>query len=446
MMSRCILVLVLCGCGRLGFDLSGDQTDALPRPDDATSIDAPRLALDAGQCPSGYQHAGAGGYRWPLGTDRDELGSGVDELPTALARRIDQCRESRCAGPDRGLHCIAAMTKLAGFALAGALGVSACTTTPSTEADEPGTSSVVLFDTGNDSGPPIADVLFVVDDSKAMTPYRDHVLASAQSFADAMVDPAFRYPSLHVGVVTTDPHELGVMRRPPGSMGPYLVDVSEADGTRTRNYPGPFASALAAMLDVGAGVDGPIEPLEAVRRALADHPDFVRLGSFLFVVVIAARDDASPDSPDTYASFLRGLQYRLWFAGIEPGPLTRLDAVGAQFPYHGVTPLDGSLGAALSGFARLKWSLLTCACVKPPLDIDPQTPGPQYDCNVFVTLDGRDGTFDLPLPACPAAGPCWTLEPGCCATFGDGLQPTVSGLGLYYYPRIFGQCARPTVE
>ena len=55
---------MLCGCGRLGFDLSGEQTDALARPDDATSIDAPRLALDAGQCPSGYQHAGTSCYRF----------------------------------------------------------------------------------------------------------------------------------------------------------------------------------------------------------------------------------------------------------------------------------------------------------------------------------------------------------------------------------------------
>jgi hypothetical protein len=197
------------------------------------------------------------------------------------------------------------------------------------------------------------------------------------------------------------------------------------------------------MLDVGAAADGPGEPLEAARRALVDHPDFVRPDSALFVVVIAAHDDASPDSPAAYASFLRGVSSRVWFAGIEPGPLARLDAVGAQLPQHGVTPIGGSLGAALSGFTLLEKSALTCACVAPPLDVDPQTPGPQYDCNVSVTLDGRDGTFDEQLPGCPAAGPCWTLEPGCCAAFGDGLEPGVSGLGLRYRPRIFGQCARP---
>jgi lectin-like protein len=56
-----LLVLLLCSCGRIDFDLT--RTDATPQAGDAPQVDAPRLMLDAGQCPAGYQHVATSCYR-----------------------------------------------------------------------------------------------------------------------------------------------------------------------------------------------------------------------------------------------------------------------------------------------------------------------------------------------------------------------------------------------
>jgi hypothetical protein len=60
---RPLLVLLLCGCGRIDFGLGRGPSDAMAPGDGATSIDAPRLMLDAGQCPAMYQRVATSCYR-----------------------------------------------------------------------------------------------------------------------------------------------------------------------------------------------------------------------------------------------------------------------------------------------------------------------------------------------------------------------------------------------
>jgi hypothetical protein len=53
-------LLMLCSCGRIGFDFgaAGNSIDA-PR----LLVDAPMLALDAGECPPSYMHVASSCYR-----------------------------------------------------------------------------------------------------------------------------------------------------------------------------------------------------------------------------------------------------------------------------------------------------------------------------------------------------------------------------------------------
>jgi hypothetical protein len=55
------VLLVLCGCGRLGFDASHSDDAGADAPH--ASVDAPLLALDAGECPPSYMLVGASCYR-----------------------------------------------------------------------------------------------------------------------------------------------------------------------------------------------------------------------------------------------------------------------------------------------------------------------------------------------------------------------------------------------
>jgi hypothetical protein len=65
------LLVVVGGCGRIGFDRPRDadpaQEDAEIARDAQLVIDAPVLGLDAGQCPTAYLRAGASCYRLSLG-------------------------------------------------------------------------------------------------------------------------------------------------------------------------------------------------------------------------------------------------------------------------------------------------------------------------------------------------------------------------------------------
>lgn len=71
------LVLVVSACGRLGFDGRAPRDAAPTEPEIATdaqlTVDAPLLALDAGDCPPSYTRMGGSCYRFS-----------VDQVPTWL--------------------------------------------------------------------------------------------------------------------------------------------------------------------------------------------------------------------------------------------------------------------------------------------------------------------------------------------------------------------------
>lgn len=60
-----LVVVLAAGCGRLHFDLWGDGSGAPDVPVDAQlAVDAPVLALDAGECPPTYTRMGSSCYRY----------------------------------------------------------------------------------------------------------------------------------------------------------------------------------------------------------------------------------------------------------------------------------------------------------------------------------------------------------------------------------------------
>lgn len=284
--------------------------------------------------------------------------------------------------------------------------------------------------------PPRIDLLFVIDDTTAMAPWQAR-LRGFPAVVDATLGTIYSgQPSVRIAV-TTD----GTLRRSSAVDGAFILDEHDFGGAQAKNYTGALHEALLSLMDVGAASQGPNRPLAAAQGALAT--DFARQDAYLAVVTIAATDDASPASAGDYAASLkstRGDPLSTIVSGIYTPALPRLDEFHALFPNRSEVTSIGSTdwSEAFDLLAQLDKRTLGIACVRKPLDLDPDTDGDQFDCAMEYS---RDGLVDA-LPYCGHALPCWELvdEPVACSDAEAHYAMRVHGFGDPYHPAISGQC------
>jgi hypothetical protein len=157
------------------------------------------------------------------------------------------------------------------------------------------------------------DVLFVVDNSPAMLPYRDGLLANAALLVNDFERRFQGLLDLHIGIVTADvgsrgagdasapatagcneTGDAGAMHAASSVAGNFLVDPI----TRERNFAGTleaaFADSLAAVLSKPDGC-WLSRPLEAMRIALHSpaNAGFLREHARLALVFLTPSDDCS---------------------------------------------------------------------------------------------------------------------------------------------------------
>lgn len=164
------------------------------------------------------------------------------------------------------------------------------------------------------------DVLFVLDDSVGGLEMQTSLRAALPAFVAELA--ATGMPNLHVGAVTSDLGSQGAEDAEPGPTvgtgpgscagvgkaaalmtgssspitGNFLVDVSDGAGGRTTNYAGSLADALSAFTYFGGSGCGFEQPIEAMKRALDNHPDnvdFLRPDATLAVIMLTDEDDCS---------------------------------------------------------------------------------------------------------------------------------------------------------
>lgn len=283
----------------------------------------------------------------------------------------------------------------------------------SSDDDGPGiTSKIGTFEIPF-AGRPRLDLLFVVDNSSAMTQYQSQLVASYAKFADTLATTNGGQPDLQIAVTTGDPASGGVLRTAASVNGAILID-GVRDGVRVQNYTGTLGTALTELLDAGISGATSQELLGAIPRALDQNPTFVREYSYLAVVVIAASDDAASSDVMAVANELKNrlsASRDLIVVGVYARPAPRLDSFLAQFPYRNAyTAIDAADPSA--GLAELTYykTTLGAPCLAwAPLDIDPDTAGAQYECSVVETVVER-GAETL-LPRCGSEQPCWDFVP-----------------------------------
>jgi hypothetical protein len=177
------------------------------------------------------------------------------------------------------------------------------------------------------------DILFVIDDSPSMADKQANLAANFPNFINVLNTIQGGLPDVHIGVVSSDMGTDSTQDAPvspigsPGQGGcsntgkngnlqtsgapvsnPFISDIKQSDGSRTRNYTGNLEDVFGQMAKVGAGGCGFEQHLEAMRRALQNNPansGFLRTEAYLAVIFIADEDDCSiakgsilgPESP-----------------------------------------------------------------------------------------------------------------------------------------------------
>lgn len=169
------------------------------------------------------------------------------------------------------------------------------------------------------------DLLFLIDDSPSMSDKQINLASNFPRLIEVLSSIPGGLPNLHLGVATTDLGTKGADDAAPGppiglmGMGgcsnlgkngalqlfgapvtgePFLVDVADGAGGRTRNYTGSLADVFAQIArGAGAGGCGFEQPLQAIHQALdpanTANAGFVRPDASLGILIVTDEDDCS---------------------------------------------------------------------------------------------------------------------------------------------------------
>ena len=260
---------------------------------------------------------------------------------------------------------------------------------------------------------PNIDVLFVVDDSGSMTEEVASIAGHAEAaLFDIIGTSVGRDLNLHVGIITTDAGcgadggDDGELQAGVGCLAdavPYLYDVDDGAGGRSRNAPTTTADALACMTDVGLQGCGFEQPLGALERLLAraeagGDSQFLRPEALLFVVVITDEDDCTAQGGMLFDASEEPLGLRDSFRCFE----------------HGVTCAEPSreLGAHTECEASPDDTVLRP--IDHTLDALLAAKGGDASKVFFATISGGAGPVDVTTQGVADNNPDWfTLAPSC---------------------------------
>ncbi len=175
-----------------------------------------------------------------------------------------------------------------------------------------------------------ADILFVVDDSASMDEEQGRLGENFSAFVDVL---AGTYADWQIGVITTDPGELGVLRSP--ILTPDTPDLDTA-----------FNAAVAVGTDGSRDEQGLLTAALAVNPSV--NPGLVRPTSALNVVFVSDEDDHAPDAVDLYLGVLEsaagtgGFRAHALVGDLPAGCVSGTSAADAGTRYlQAVTETDG---------------------------------------------------------------------------------------------------------
>ena len=275
--------------------------------------------------------------------------------------------------------------------------------------------SRVLYDrlpiTSNEN----VDILFVIDSSPAMASFQAKLANNERELAQ-LLTPAFG-PDIHLGVITADPADAGVLRQNASVAGSFITTALQFDASVQTNVTGAVDDAFVALAAVGSSGGASTQPLAMAKVALTagTNPGFVRAEAYLAIVVITAGDDSSPGAVDDYVTAFKQLKTdpNSVIVSVASGSCTsgtlsapaapRLSTFVTDFPNRSaqVAVCDGSLAGLVSLETQLLETTLGAPCIDAPLASPTQ-------CSVWFE-QAMTSQQRLVEPCPSSAVPCWSV-------------------------------------
>jgi hypothetical protein len=291
---------------------------------------------------------------------------------------------------------------------------------------------------------PKLDVVVFVDDTLAMSAYRDRIAQMRRMLANALESRFGGWIDLRLAVTSND----GTFHPLPGSDASYLARSVDLSFRTWKNYDGSLEDVFTSLIGANDHSEGPNQPLEAVRRALERNSRFLREDAGLAILIISGADDASLWPVADYTTWLRAIVEGSWrrtviVSAIYPQPAARLDELTLTPPpgFHPIaTPIDSlnyskAFESLTFAASRSGWGGGSCMETA-PVDRDPLTPGDQYDCAMSAFIDdearvvpqcfelSKADFTDQPSGSGVPTSACFSLvvDPQCWAPAGLTLQ------------------------
>lgn len=265
--------------------------------------------------------------------------------------------------------------------------------------------------------PGALDLLFVVGDTA------NYDLGSLPTLvAEKLADIFHGFPDVRIATTSSDD---------------VLELKTDVFGHHTQTFTGSLGDALATRL-----APGDTDVLARMQGAVS----FTREDAYLGVFTISAVDDTSADA--SYAANVEATKADpndVIVSGIYKRPAPRLDAFLGEFPNRNTfTSIDSAdLSPALEQLAQLQKTTLGVPCFEQTLDLDPNTPGNQVDCDVHA-WDGETEISRIPMcgDADPTSGSCWEIvaDPQTCLS-PPGTRFNLRGEWSWFHPKVRLQCA-----
>jgi len=273
------------------------------------------------------------------------------------------------------------------------------------------------------------DMLFVVENTAAMTAFQSGLATIPPLTADFFFGSSGQMPDARFAVTTAD--GTGTLRQPTSTTDAYVASTYDDRFTPSNNFTGTFTDALTQMMNVGTSSAAAVQPLASAKAALDAHPDFVREAGFLGIILLTAGDDASTGAVADFAADLKGRKpdtALVFISGAHDLPVTRLQSFYDQFPNRSsIVDIASTDVAGVATFQGGLRTVIGVGCYPEPADVDAVTAGKQYDCD--LNMYWADGTTE-PIRQCVTGGTerCFefTTVPGeCRAGPGDPAVPAL---------------------
>ena len=265
------------------------------------------------------------------------------------------------------------------------------------------------------------DVLVVVDDTGLAQTENIPAPANLAGVLEGIYNGA---PDFRLAFTTSTTGALRTSASVPTGVIEHHVRME--DGVLATNYSGDLATAINSLTDFTSSTGPNAVLASAVSASSADG--FVRPDAALGILLVSNHDDASPDSPASYAAAIQARATKSMVSAVYQAPAERIGQFVAGMTRSYEEQIDQYNMEAISSLAGMFEPRAAESCF--PLAVADAS-----ECELATAYN----QVSIPLPVCgDASVPCFQLVAD--TSCSSGWTITFGGPYRYYHPTVIGRC------